>query len=158
MDDQFKIFVEQLREGKEQQIQESLAPDFLDVQDEDLTFDRPVELKGVTYLAEDELILHWDIHTTAKIPCSICNDQVEVPVDITNFYASEALEEIKTGIYNFKDLLRETILLEVPPFVECHGGSCPKRKEFDKYLKKPSESTPEQEDGYQPFADLDWKP
>ena len=59
--------------------------------------------------------------------------------------------------YNFKNLLRETILLEVPSFAECEGGSCPKRKEYNKYLKESSNEQSEDE-GYQPFADLDWKP
>jgi uncharacterized metal-binding protein YceD (DUF177 family) len=156
MDDEFKIFVEQLREGHEEDIQETLTPDFLDIHDKELIFEKPIELTGKTYLAQNELVLHWDIHTFAKIPCAICNDMVEIPIDITNFYASESLDEIKTGIYNFKNLLRETILLEVPPFAECQGGQCPKRKEFDKYLKQTTDQ--EEEEGYQPFADLDWKP
>ena len=158
MDDEFKIFVEQLREGHEQEIQEQLAPDFLEIHEEELIFDQPVELTGNTYLAQNELVIHWDIHTKAKVPCAICNEMVQIPIDITDFYASEPLEEIKTGIYNFKALLRETILLEVPAFTECHGGHCPKRKEFDKYLKKTTDQAADEEEGYQPFADLDWKP
>lgn len=157
MDDEFKIFVEQLREGNEQTIQEKLTPDFLDIQDKELIFDKEVELTGKAYLAQDELILYWNIYTTAKIPCPICNEMVNFSVAIENFYASEPLDEIKTGIYNFKDLLRETILLEVPLFMECQGGKCPKRKELAKYLKQPTDQVTNQEEGYQPFADLDWK-
>lgn len=157
MDDRFKIYVEQLREGHEEKIHEKLQPDFLELGDPELIFDQPVELDGVAYLAERELIMRWEIKTEAKMPCAICNEPVTVPIHLMNFYTSEPLAEIKTGVYNFKDLLRETILLEVPSFVECKG-ECPKRKEFKKYMKEPSNLPVDQEEGYQPFADLDWKP
>ncbi len=157
MDDVFKIYVEQLRDGHEEKIQEKLAPDFLDLHEPDLAFDQPVELEGVAYLAEHELVFHWNIKTEAVVPCSICNEPVKIPIHIQNFYYSEPVEEIKSGIYNFKDLLRETILLEVPSFVECEGGTCPRRKDYKKYLKEPSSKQSEDE-GYHPFADLDWKP
>ena len=156
MDDDFKIYVEQLREGRERKIHESLSPEFLDIHEDDLAFEKPVELEGVAYLAENELILHWDIRTEALVSCCICNEKVPVPLHIQNFYYSESLDEIKTGIYNFKELLRETILIEVPLFIECKGN-CPSRKEYAEYLKNPSESQSDEE-GYHPFADLDWKP
>lgn len=155
MDDVFKIYIEQLREGHEEKIDEMLDPGFLDIQEPDLVFDKPVKLEGVAYLAEHELVLHWDIRTEALVPCSICNEPVRVPIHIQNFYYSEPTEEIKSGVYNFKDLLRETILLEVPAFAECSGGKCPKRQEYQKYLKE--SSNPSDENGYHPFADFDWK-
>ena len=157
MDDVFKIYVEQLREGHEDKIHEKLRPDFLEVEDPELIFDQAVALDGVAYLAERELVIHWEIKTEAVVPCSICNEPVRVPIHILNFYYSEPLANIKSGVYNFKDLLRETILLEVPSFVEC-STNCPKRKEFKKYMKEVSNHPADLEDGYQPFADLDWKP
>lgn len=158
MDDFFKIHIEQLREGHEEKIHEKLDPSFLDIQDPDLIFDRPVELEGVAYLAEQELVFHWNIRTEVLIPCSICNEPVRILIHVQNFYSSICTKEIKSGIYNFKDLLRETILLEVPPFAECTGGKCPKRQEYKKYLKEPSNPSSDEEAGYRPFADLDWKP
>lgn len=157
MDDAFKIYVEQLRDGHEEKIHETFDPGFLDINEPDLRFDQPVELEGVAYLAEHELVLHWDIKAEAVVSCSICNEPVKVPLHIQNFYYSEPLAEIKSGVYNFKDLLRETILLEVPSFAECEG-SCPRRKEYHKYFKEPSSQPSDEEEGYQPFADLDWKP
>lgn len=156
MDDFFKIYIEQLRDGREEQINEKLDPSFLDVQEPDLIFEKPVELEGVAYLAEHELVLKWNIRAEAIMPCSICNEPVKTLIDICDFYYSEPVSEIKTGVYNFKNLLRETILLEIPPFIECHEGQCPKRQEYQKYLKEPS-NPPSDEEGYHPFADLDWK-
>src|SRR5262249_1756536 len=152
-DDVFKIYIEQLRDGHEEKIHEQLDPRFLDVQEPDLLFDKPVELEGVAYLAEHELVFHWDIWTEVLIPCSICNEPVRVPIHIQNFYYSEPISEIKSGVYNFKNLLRETILLEVPTFTECNQGHCPKREEYRKYLKE-SSNRPSDEEGYHPFADL----
>lgn len=156
MNDIFKIYIEQLRDGREEKIHEKLDPSFLDIHETDLVFDKPVELEGVAYLAEHELVLHWDIRTEVTIPCIICNESVTVPMHIQNFYYSEPIAEIKTGIYNFKDLLRETVLLEVPPFTECHDGKCPQRKEYQHFLKESSDQFSDEE-GYHPFADLDWK-
>lgn len=153
MDDALKIYIEQLREGRERKFEESLDPAFLDIREKELSFNKPVGVEGTAYLAEDELVIRWDIEAEARIPCRICNEWVAVPIRIDNFYHSEPLSEIKTGIYNSKELLRETVLLEVPTFAECHQGRCPKRKEVDKYLKE----SLDQEEGYRPFADLDWK-
>ncbi|WP_068470005.1 YceD family protein [Candidatus Protochlamydia phocaeensis] len=157
MDDAFKIYVDQLRDGQEKKIKESLSPDFLDVHETDLGFKKNVELEGVSYLADQELILHWNIQAEALIPCSICNEMVPVDIKIRDFYHSEPLADIKGAVFNFKDLLRETILLEIPAFAECNQGNCPKRQEVAKYLKEPTQDQSEDEEGYQPFADLDWK-
>lgn len=157
MDDAFKIYVEQLRNGHEEKIHEKFDPETVGLQDQDLTFDKTVELEGVAYLAENELVLHWNIKTEVLIPCSICNEPVPVPINVHHFYYSEPLEDIKSGIYNFKNLLRETILLEVPLLAECNQGNCPKRTEYKKFFKKASNQASDEE-GYHPFADLDWKP
>ncbi|KIC71257.1 hypothetical protein DB44_EC00330 [Candidatus Protochlamydia amoebophila] len=157
MDDQFKIFVDQLRDGHEKIIHESLFPDFIDIHETDLSFKKNIELDGVAYKADDELILNWKIRAQALMSCSICNEAVPVNIEIDNFYHSEPLAEVKGAIYNFKDLLRETILIEVPAFAECEEGNCPRRQEVSKYLKEPSEDEQDIEDGYQPFANLDWK-
>ncbi|MFI5344331.1 MAG: YceD family protein [Chlamydiales bacterium] len=154
MEDEFKIYVEQLREGHENRIDEVFSPDFLEINEPDLAFLKPVKLQGVAYIAEKELILNWNIWTEALVPCAICNEKVPVEIEIDNFYYSEPLDAIKSGIFNFKSLLRETILLEVPLFTECNQGNCPSRKEVAQYLRKPSEEESDEGEGYHPFADL----
>lgn len=157
MEDEFRIYVEQLRDGQEKVIHETFEPEFLDINEDELAFEVPVKLDGVAYTAENELILNWNIKTEAVVNCSICNEKVSVPIEVNNFYYGEPLEDIKTGIFNFKELLRETILLEVPPFSECNQGHCPSRKELAPFFKEASEEGVDEEDGYQPFADIDWK-
>lgn len=152
MNDGFNIYVEQLRSGNSEKISEAFAPDFLDVHEKELAFNDPVKVSGEAYLAEDNLILHLEISTFASIPCRICNEPVKVPLQLQKFYHSEPLDVIKSGVYNMMPLLREATLLETPAFAECEQGKCPKRKEFEKYIKKTENS--EKEEGYHPFDDL----
>lgn len=155
--DQFKIFVEQLRLGNTEEIEESLSPDFLEVAEKELSFSKPVMVKGQVYLADHTLILHFDISTIAVMPCAICNQAVNVGIEIKGFYHAVPLVDIKGAVYDFREILREAILLEVPLLTECHQGKCPQRKSLEKYFKK--EVPPgikEQEEGYRPFANLDF--
>lgn len=155
MDDIFKIYIDQLRDGRESQINEQLNSDFLGIDEPNLTFQNHVKIEGSAYLADDELLFHWNIWTEALIPCSICSQPVPVEIKILNFYTSIPLSDIKGAVFNFKELLRETILLEVPTFAECNQGHCPKRKEFAKYLKETSSKLAKEEDGHRPFANLE---
>lgn len=158
MDDVFNIYIDRLRHGQELKISEKISPEFLDVHEKDLSFKKDVELEGIAYLAEQELILHWNtIKAEALISCSICNEKVPVEIEINDFYYNEPISNIKNGIFNFKDVLRETILLEVPLFAECEDGNCPRRQDVAKYLKDKPKNKSDEEDGYQPFADLDLK-
>lgn len=147
----FDIYVKQLRNGHTQQVDENLTADFLDVKEAELEFVDGVHVTGEAYLAGDSLILKFNLKAHALIPCLICNKPVKVEILIPDFYHMEPLEEIKTGIFNFSEVVREAILLDTPKFAEC-DGSCPKRKEIGKYLRPQQKKD---EEGYKPFADLD---
>jgi uncharacterized metal-binding protein YceD (DUF177 family) len=156
-DDQFRIFVEQLRLGHTEEIDEILSPDFLEVKEKELVFGKPITVRGQVYLADNTLILHFDIGTTAVMPCAVCNQPVDVEIAIKGFYHAVPLVDIKGAVYNFREILREAILLEVPLLAECHQGKCPQRKSLEKYFKKDvPPGIKAQEEGYRPFADLDF--
>lgn len=150
MDEKFKIYLEQLKSGGTEKIDITCSSDFLGVNEENLYFEDPVQVTGEIYLADEELILHLDAFAKAIIPCSICNEPVKVELEVIGFYHAEPVAEIKRGSFNFQEVLREAILLEVPQFAECKGN-CPQRKQVDKYLKKPKAPN---DQGYQPFADI----
>ncbi len=155
MEDVFKIYIDQLRDGHEEKIIEKLNPAFLDVREEDLNFVDPVDIKGEAYLAENDLVLHLDIHTLATIPCAICNEEVKVPINLNNFYHTVPTTEIKSGIYFFKEMLRENILLSTPLFAECNQGQCPEREKLKRFFRDNDSSDKNSEDeGYHPFAHL----
>ena len=155
MDDAFKIYIDQLRDGHTEKIDEKFDPKFLDVQEEDLRFDDPVEVNGEAYLADSDLVLHLDIQTWATIPCVICNEEVRVSIKIDDLYQTIPTAEIKSGIYNFQEMLRENILLMTPLFAECNNGQCPQRSELKKFFRDSDSSGKNSEDeGYHPFAHL----
>lgn len=151
--DGFKIYVDQLKRGHVEKIEENFAPDFLDVQEKDLTFHEPVEVKGEAYVTEGNLILHLYLKATVELPCLVCNTVVKVPIQLDNFYQAIPLNEIKGAVFSMADLIREAILIEVPTFAECDKGKCKNRKEIEKYLHKPSPSGQDQT-RYRPFEGL----
>lgn len=153
----FKIYVDRLQEGAVEAIEEVFSSNFLEQKSEELSFEKDVAVKGNAYLADHELIVHLDVHTEAEVPCSICNNLVKVPIDLEGLYLVESLDKNSSGVYLFKEPLREAILLEAPSFAECQDGHCPKRKEFGGYLseEKKNSGLGESIDGYQPFKDLD---
>lgn|GEM_PF-345198 len=153
VDDTFRIFVEQLREGKTTSLKESINTSFLGISDANLKYSNPVELMGTAYLAEDHLMIRLSMTTKAMMTCTICNEWTEVPVTVPSFYLSVPIEEIKGGIYNLEKEVREAILLETPRFAECHGGECPSRNAFKQYFKNRDEDG----DAISPFESLDPK-
>ena len=158
MEEAFKVYVDQLRNGHVEQINETVSSRFLDFQEEEIRFDDKVQLQGEAYLAENDLIICLNVKTNVFIPCAICNAPVEIPLELKSLYLTVEPEEFKSGVFYFNGLLRDLVLLEVPRFVECNKGNCPQRKEIGKYLKKPEDPNhPGKVDGYRPFADLDYE-
>lgn len=153
MEDEFKIYVDRLKHGEVEQIEEQLDPGFLMQDDEELSFKHAVDIQGEAYVAEKELVLHLNsIETIATLPCTICSEPTETPLQLKGLYHVVPLAEIKSGIFNLKEYLRETIILEAPRFVECHEGKCPERKNFEQFLKK--EKPEDKDEGYHPFSEL----
>lgn len=149
--DAFKIYIDRLSSGKVQAIEEELSPDFLAVDDEELTFNAPVCVKARAYIAETELIVHFDVETKLITTCSVCNGPLEWPVHLRNWVLVKPVAEIKGGIFDYSEPLREEILVSIPFVMECNG-ECPKRGEYKDFLK-PGDLSDEKE-GYHPFADL----
>lgn len=155
MDESFRIYVDQLRDGRKEIINETLDPAFLRIDEPELAFMKEVRVTGEAYLASSDLILRLNAETEALIPCLICNDPVPIYIGIEDFYYTQPVSEIKSGVFSFEELLREIILIEVPFFAECHDGQCPHRGEVAKYLKSTDEKNNRSEETYHPFSDLD---
>ena len=154
MNKEFKIYIDRLRDGETEKISLSVDPSFMGVEERELSFGEPVMIEGETYLAENELVLNLSVKAVARLPCSICNQIVAYPIGVEKFYFTQPLAEIPAHIFDFSDLVREAVLLEVPFVVECNGGNCPSRKEIAKFLAPPHKSGDENSDGWQPFKDL----
>lgn len=152
MSNPFQIWIDRLKNGQKQLIKESISPGFLGIQEDELVFKNPVEVKGEAYLTESELILHLDASTKASMPCAICNLMTEFKLSVKDFYYAEPLNQIPSGIYSFQEPLREALLIELPKYVECNAGKCPDREKLTPFLcseKKTEENT------HFPFSNLD---
>jgi len=147
--DAFQIYLDRLSLGKEQKLDAYLEPSDLIEGDENLLFKAPVHLNGRAYLAEDELIMQLDIEATAWMPCAVCNEFTPFKLNLEQHYLTQDLNEIQGAIFDFRELVLEEILVNLPHLVECQGN-CPKRKELGNYLKKESS----EEGTYNPFEGL----
>ena len=98
LNDHLNIYVDRLRMGQQHEIDEVLPPDFLDVHDQNLSYNDDVTVEGEAYLAEDTLVVHFTTETTACLPCSICNEPVTVPIRLENCYHTENLADIKGAV------------------------------------------------------------
>ena len=152
MNERFKIYVDRLTHGEVEKVTEAFSPDFLGIEENDLVFGDPVNVSGEAYTVGDRLILHLTLGTIGKVPCSICNEPVNVDIKIEGLYHDEPLENIKTGVFDYSEVLRGAILLQTPDFAECHQGNCPERNEKEKFFRKTD--VKEGEESYQPFKDL----
>jgi uncharacterized metal-binding protein YceD (DUF177 family) len=152
MEEVFSIYIDRLKGGQEEIIEETIPPDFMEIQESELAFHKPIQLKGTASLSMDTLILHLSVKTEATMPCSICNKEIPVKILLPNLYITEDIENFRGGIFNFKEALREQILLELPPVAECNNGSCGERENVAKFLKKNKDES--NTDTYHPFRDL----
>jgi hypothetical protein len=151
----FKIYLDRLKGGKSQEIQGSFSPEFLEVDEDELKFERPINVKGEAYLTEDHLVIHLKASSAAKMPCAIFNEMIETPLVVNNFYHTEVLTDIKDAIFDLSGPLREALLIELPRTIECKGGNCPSRKLIAPFIR--SEKRVDGDATYFPFADLDTK-
>lgn len=148
------IYIDRLKTGQTEKISESLSSDFLEIDEQDLAFDKIFKIEAEVYLANDHVIIQFTLNISAFIPCSICNKMTENFLKLDNTCFSIALSEIKGAVFDFTDEIRSTILNLVPSFSECNQGNCPDRSIIKKYLKPPvKDGSSKIKDVYFPFAE-----
>jgi hypothetical protein len=152
-EDNFNIYVDRLKDGDEEEISCTLPPQFMDIHEAELQFKDDVIVEGHASIAQDALILQLSASTFASMCCAICNNETVVDIEIADAYFSEELASIKGGVFNYKELLRESLLLELPYIIECNNGSCPERKDMADLLSK-RQGEGKEEELFYPFADL----
>ncbi len=155
IDESFRIYIEQLRDGRVEALQEVFSPDFMDIHEKELAFPDPIVVNGSAYIADDTLLLNLNVSTQCTLLCKICNEPVRQAIVIEGAYYPIPLNEIKGSVFDFRETLREAILVEAPQLAECHHGKCPLRKSIQKYLTKEEECKKNDEGKYYPFADID---
>jgi hypothetical protein len=136
MDFKLEIFIERLKNEETQIIQEEIPSYLLSLKDQEVSFSETVSLKGKTYLASDHLILELSVKAVAFLPCIICNEQTPFEIFLPSLHHAQELSEIPSGIFHYQELIRESLLLQLPAFLECHNNQCPEREVIKKFFKK----------------------
>lgn len=148
------IYTDRLKDGRQESVSEQIAPTLMEIEEKELSFPEPIVVKGKVYIANDHLVMHFDIATTARLPCMVCNDFFTLNISIKNFYQTVALSELSSPQFNFSPEIREAILLQIPQYAECHQGKCPERQIITRFLKNPSKPAVDSTNNF-PFADLE---
>jgi uncharacterized metal-binding protein YceD (DUF177 family) len=154
--DNLKIYIDRMQGGQSHKIDETLPPEFLEIDEKDLLFDEPIALKAEAYIADDHLIIQLNAETSAYLPCSICNEPVQLPIVVKDATTTKPLSEINGSVFDLSGEVRESLLLQTPLFAECSGGKCPERESLKKFLKSGQDN--DDEDVNFPFADLGKNP
>ncbi len=151
MAEPFLIYLNQLKDGAVQKFDISLPSDFLNISEPELAFPDPVSIKGEAYLAEEDLILHFDASTSGRMPCAACNQMTPFPLAVKGFYHTESLAEVSDLTFDFRPAVRDALLVDLPQIAECKG-KCPERAALAKFLKK--ETAKDETTAHFPFANL----
>ncbi|NNM44367.1 MAG: hypothetical protein HKM07_08530 [Chlamydiae bacterium] len=159
MADIFTIYTDRLKDGHVEKIDTDIPPDFLGIKEENLQFSENVHIHVEAYLADDHLVLHMSAKTHATTSCTICTQPLKSLVEMKNVYHTEDLKDLRSSLYSYKEILRETLLLELHPFVECNQGNCPERTTLSGFLKKKDNEVEKSSacPTYFPFANLEEK-
>ena len=151
MSDPFVICIDRLKSGVVQKIDTSLSSDFFDIHEADLSFNDAVKVSGNAYAAGEDLVLNLNASTSAQMPCCICNRWVSLPLAIRDYFYTEPLTGISKPFFDFRNVLREALLIELPKIAECRGN-CPEREMIAPFLRR--ETGRNVPTHYFPFNDL----
>jgi hypothetical protein len=131
----FKIYTDRLKDGESEALCEEISSDFLEIQENDLIFEKSIEFKGKAYVVDNNLVIQLCLKAKASIPCKVCNRMLMTDIIVDNLYHLEPIKRIKSGVFDFSNVVRESLLLETPSFNECQP-SCRDKEGITKYLKK----------------------
>ncbi|MBF8263470.1 MAG: hypothetical protein HW387_1135 [Parachlamydiales bacterium] len=151
MAEPYIIHIDRLGDGAIQKIDAILSSEFIGVDEPDLHFCDAVKVCGEVYATDEDLVLHLNASTIAQMSCSVCNRPVPLPLSIKSYYHTEPLSAIKGTVFDFRAILRECLLIELPKIAECRGN-CPERPALAPYLRQPA--APDITPHYFPFNDL----
>ena len=85
-------------------------------------------------------------------PCAVCNKMIPTEVSVNNFYHTEMIQEIPSAVFDFREILREALLIELPLVVECNKGNCPERETLAPFIRSKERS---ENPTYFPFTDIE---
>ena len=149
------IRIEGSTDGEETLFDEQLESDFFDLPTGDeLLPSSPVEVRGTAYRTGEWVVVKGEVKTSMSLPCAMCNEQTVFPVGPFAWETDIPVTEVKNGMLDLTEALREAILLEVPYLVKCGGEVCRNESSVRKYLVSEEHKTDEDGERHQPFRSL----
>lgn len=156
MDEQFKVYVDRLKDDKPESWDLEVSPDFLSFSEKEMSFDSPVYVHGMAQVTDDELLVQLQLATKVTMPCSICNQKFEYQFQAEPVVHCVPVKEVKGAVFDWGPIAREAILLDLPHFAKCGGEHCHNQGEMERYMKAGQAGDASDKDGnYQPFANLE---
>jgi uncharacterized metal-binding protein YceD (DUF177 family) len=144
-----QVFVDQLKDGEELVLDESLPPSCLDLAEGDeIVASSPITVQGRVYMASDWIIVDARVHTLISIPCAMCNNMFTYAIELPRFVTERQISTIEKGTWDIQEEIREAILLEVPFFGLCNGDSCHNIAEIQQFIR-----TEQAHKGNKPFLE-----
>ena len=133
------FFLDQLQGGGEIAIDLELDPSFLELQETDeAKACSSIVVEGPACLVDGFICLSVEATGSFRMACALCNEPFEYKVKVPIRH-QEPTDTMKQGKWNFTEVVREAILLELPFFPQCGGKECLHREEIQKYLVDPKE-------------------
>lgn len=134
-----QIPIDCLRGEEPYTLTESLPSTFIEQEEDEIRFQKPIEVEISAYISGEFLILDCSISTEILIPCSFCNEYYPLQLSLTHYQEEEPLENIKGHLFDASEVIREAILLEIPLYPLCGGVVCNNRATIEPYLTKSTE-------------------
>jgi uncharacterized metal-binding protein YceD (DUF177 family) len=132
--DSIKIFIDRLKVEGDFKEKGTLNPSILELDPKDAVAS-DISFDLTAYLVEEQLIITFSASCNISMPCKICNEFSDEKISITKSTQDIELSDVKKGVYDASNLIRENILLQIPPFHECNGN-CKERSNLTNYFKK----------------------
>lgn len=133
--DIFSIYIDRLRDGKEEELHVTTSSQEIGVTIEDDTRILDVECSGTAYLSSDYLILSLAISYAFNATCRKCNELSKEKRELPMQSYTLLLESIRGSVYNYNSVIREAILLDIPEYTECREENLAQCNEILAYIK-----------------------
>ena len=147
------IRVDGSADGEGTLFDERLDPAFLDLPEGDeLTSSSEVHVHGTAYQTGEWVVIEGSVETTMSLPCAMCNERTVFSVGPFVWKIDIPATDVKNGMVDLTEALREAVLIEVPYLVKCGGEVCRNDSAVRQYLA--SDKTDEDEELHQPFRSL----
>ena len=142
MDSELVIYIDRLHQGKKYELNIVVDSSFMEIEEGFLVIGDKITIVGSCYLVEQEVHLCFTIKAPYKVPCKICNEWVAEELYIEQLHHQMPLTDIQGPSFDFSQIIREALLIEVSNFSECNHqqGKCKYREEVKHYFSSSNDS------------------